>query len=391
MMLKSKTFQIILLACSMLLYFSTSIVFSAETELLTSVGLRQEYNTNIFYTRSDKTDDFITFLIPSLKLNYATEILDLSALARWDGLLYWDNSDQNRINQQYNLNGNYRLTERWSVSGLARYVRDSVQDSQLDETGSVERGLSDRERLNAGAGFDYAVSERTNIGADYDFQKTDYERSGSVDTTVNTARVFYRRRLIDQKSIISLFPEFAYGHSDDWDAYNSSLNVRWEHPFSETLDTSILAGLRNTHVDYKDDRDNSTNWGGIADMWLRKRGELTTGRLGFSNNLRTRENGEIINVSRLYTDVDHRLSRRFGVGFKGSIYYSNLIEDSPENDDDRWYFDVTPSAFYRLTERHLLRLSYSYNYQKLLDADDNSTVDRQRIWLQLTFNFPKTW
>ena len=299
--------------------------------------------------------------------------------------------DQNRINQRYGLEGSYRLTERWSVSANGRYVKDSVQDSQLDETGSVERGLSDRERLNVGAGLDYAISERTNIGADYDFQKTDYERSGSVDTTVNTVRVYYQRRLKNQKDIIRIFPQLTYGYSDDYDAYNSSLNVRWEHPFSETLDTSILAGVRNTHVDYDDDRDDTTNWGGVADMWLRKRGELTTGRIGFNNDLRTRENGEIINVSRLYTDVDHRLSRRFGVGFRGSIYYSNLIEDSPESDDDRWYFDVSPSAFYRLTENHILRLLYSYNYQKLLDEDEDDTVDRQRIWLQLTFNFPKTW
>ena len=128
-------------------------------------------------------------------------------------------------------------------------------------------------------------------------------------------------------------------------------------------------------------------------MWLRKRGELTTGRLGFSNNLRTRENGEIINVTRLYTDVDHRLSRRFGVGFRGSIYYSNLIEDSPETDDDRWYFDVSPSAFYRLTEDHILRLLYSYGKETFLDApgDEDDTRDRHRIWLQLTFRFPRTW
>jgi len=391
MMLKSKMSQIMLLACSILLYFSTTTVFSAKTDFLTSVGLRQEYNTNIYYTRSDKTDDFISHVIPALKLTYDTEIFNLSARADWDGWLFWDNSDQNRLNQRYGLNGAYRLTERWSVSADGRYVFDSVQDSQLDETGSVERGLSDRKRLNAGAGLDYAISERTNIGADYEFQKTDYSRNSSVDTNYNRVSVYYRRRLQNQKDVISIFPEFTYGTSDDWDAYNSSLNVRWEHPFSETLDTSVLIGVRNTDVNYDDDRDDSNNWGGLADMWLRKRGELTTGRIGFKNDLRTRENGEIINVSRLYTDVDHRLSRRFGVGFRGSIYYSNLIEDSPETDDDRWYFDVSPSAFYRLTVNHILRLVYSYNYQKLLDADDNDTVDRQRIWLQLTFNFPKTW
>ena len=94
-----------LLACSILLYFSTTMVFSAETELLTSVGLRQEYNNNIYYTRSDETDDFISQVIPSLSFTYATEIFNLSALADWDAFLFWDNTDQNRLNQRYGLNG----------------------------------------------------------------------------------------------------------------------------------------------------------------------------------------------------------------------------------------------------------------------------------------------
>jgi hypothetical protein len=391
MMLKSKMTPIMLLACSILLYFSTAIVFSAETKLSTSVGLRQEYNNNIFYTRTDETDDFISQVIPSLRLNYATEILKMSALARWDALLFWDNTNQNRLNQQYGLNGSYRLTERWSVSASGRYVFDSVQDSQLDETGSVERGLSDRERLNAGAGLDYAVSERTNIGADYNYEKTDFEKSSSVDTEAHGVRFFYQRRLQNQTDVITIFPRFVYAHSDDWDGYNSTLNFRWAHPFSETLDSSITVGARHSRVDYKDDRDDTDNWGGVADMWLRKRGELTTGRVGFSNRLRTRTNGEIVNVSRLYADIDHRLSRRFGVGLRGGVYYSNLIEDSPEDDDDRWYFNVSPSAFYRLTENHILRLLYSYDQETRLDAEDGRRRDRQRIWLQLTFNFPRMW
>ena len=391
MMIKSKMYQMMALACWILLCLSTGVVFSAETKLSTSLGLRQEYNDNILYNRSDEIDDFISYATPSFRLQHATELLKLSALASWRGWLFWDESDLNRVNQRYGLNGRYRLTERWSVSGLARYVKDSLQDSQLDETGSVALGLDDRERINAGAGLDYAISERSTIGSDYNFQKTNFEGRSRVDTEAHSVRAFYRRRLQNEKDVITIFPRFVWGNSDNYDAYSSTLNFRWQHPFSETLDTSITVGARYSRVDYDDDRDDTDNWGGVADMWLRKRGELTSGRLGFNNRLRTRTNGEIINVSRLYTDIDHRLSRRFGVGFRGSVYFSQLIEDSPENDDDRWYFDVSPSAFYRLTENHSLRLLYSYNYQKLLDADDNDTVDRQRIWLQLTFNFPEMW
>lgn len=264
-----------LLACWILLCFSTSMVFSAETKLLTSVGLRQEYNNNILYNRSDEIDDFISKVIPSLRLNHDTELLKLSALASWSGWLFWDNSDLNRLNQRYGLNGNYRIAERWSISASGRYVLDSTQDSQLDETGSVELGLKDRERLNAGTGLDYAVSERSTLGSDYNYQKTDFERKSSVDTEAHSVRFFYRRKLQNERDVITIFPRFVWGNTDDYDAYSSSLNFRWAHPFSETLDTSITVGVRHTRVDYDDERDDTDNWGGVADMWLRKRGELT--------------------------------------------------------------------------------------------------------------------
>ncbi len=391
MMLKLKMYQMMVSLCSILLCLSTGMVFAAETKLSTSLGLRQEYNDNVLYSRSDEIDDFVSYAIPSFRLTRTTELLELSALAIWSGWLFWDESDLNRVNQHYGLNGNYRLTERWSVSGLARYVKDSIQDSQLDETGSVDVGLDDRERINAGAGLDYAVSERSAIGSDYNFQKTNFEGRARVDSESHSVRFFYRRRLQNEKDVITIFPRFVWGDTENYDAYNTTLNFRWDHPFSETLDTSITVGVRNTHIDFKDDRDNTTDWGGVADMSLRKRGELTTGLIGFSNRLRPRTNGELINVSRLYTDIDHRLSRRFGIGFAGSVYFSQLIEDDPDDDDDRWFVRVSPSLFYRLTENHLLRLLYSYDWQKALDAEGDRTRDRQRIWLQLTFNFPKTW
>lgn len=307
-----------------------------------------------------------------------------------EGLIYWHNSDLNTINQRYRLASEYKLTERWSVTAGGRYLKDTTLDSQLEETGYVAQ-RQNRRRLNAGGGASYALSERSEIGADYGFQKTDYQSSSSVDTIYNTASVYYKRRLKNEKDVLSLFPEFTYGTSDDYDAYSTTLNFRWQHPYSETLDMSITAGLRNTYVDYKNDQGNTTNWGGVADMWLRKKGEVTVGRVGFSNQLRPISDGSIRNVARLYTDMDHRLSRRFGVGFRGGIYYSQLIKNKSQNADKRWYFDLSPSAFYRLTEQHILRLLYSYDKETLLDVSGDDTRDRHRVWLQLTFNFPNSW
>ena len=234
------------------------------------------------------------------------------------------------------------------------------------------------------------MTERSSLGSDYAYRRTDYQSSSNADTQANSVSVYYQRRLKNEIDTVRLFPRFGYVNSDDYDGYNTTLNVRWTHPFSETLDTSITAGLRHTYLDYKDGRGNKTNWGGVADMWLRKRGEVTTGRVGFNHDLQTLSDGSIRNVARLYTNLDHRLSRRFGLGFRGSVYYSKRIGQSSGN-SDTWYFDLSPSAFYLLTERHILRFSYSYNQQYQPDSNGDKTTDRQRVWLELAFNFPNEW
>ena len=229
-----KLLKKMLVALSTLLILSSSIALSAEVSLLTSVGLRQEYNDNILYTRSNEIDDFISYAIPSLDFDYRTEIFNISALAKLEGLLYWDNSDLNTINQRYELSSTYRLTERWSVSAEGFYIGDTTLDSQLEETGIV--GVrQDRDRFNAGAGLDYALSERINVGSDYSFQKTNYERRQSTDTEIHTVRAYYRRRLKNEIDVISLFPRVNYATSDDYDAYSSTLNVEGGNVFLKHL------------------------------------------------------------------------------------------------------------------------------------------------------------
>ena len=81
------------------------------------------------------------------------------------------------------------------------------------------------------------------IGFDYDYRKINYEREGSVDNELNSFRLTYNRLLSNQVDVFSIFPEFTYGTSDLWDAYNSSLNFRLTHRFDPTLRGSFRVGV----------------------------------------------------------------------------------------------------------------------------------------------------
>jgi hypothetical protein len=386
-MLKSRVLKKMLcMTLTFCTFFVTGEIY-AETNISPSLGLMQEYNDNIFFTRENKVDDSITRVIPAIRLNYATELLNLSGLALWDSYFYWDNNDLNYTIQNYVLDGKYRLTERWDISGNAGYLKDTTLDSELEDTGVV--GIrQDRERIDAGAETTYAVSERSSLGLGYDYRKINYQRPSSVDNELNRFRLTYNRRLANQIDVFSLFPEFTYGTSDQWDAYNYTLNFRWTHQFDPTLRSSFRIGPRFTQIDYKDERDDKNNWGGVLEAWIEKRGEVTVGRLNLSNRLQTRSNGEIVIVSRLLGDLDHRLTERLGIGFNGGLYYTRPIKELEPKEGDTWYYLLQPSLFYRLTENYLLRLLYSFD-QEIQPDFDNQRRNRQRIWLRLDFDFPR--
>jgi hypothetical protein len=359
----------------------------AETDINASIGLVQEYDDNIFFTRENEVSDSITHIIPAIGLNHATELFNFSALARWNSWLYWDNNDLNTTNQNYLVDGKYRLTERWSISGDAAYLKDTTLQSQLEETGIV--GIrQERERIDAGAGTAYNVSERSFIGFDYNYRKINYQQQFSVDNELNSFKLSYNRRLSNQVDVLSIFPEFTYGTSDQWDAYNYTLNFQLTHQFDPTLKSSFLIGPRFTQINYKDERDEQNNWGGVLEAWIEKKGEVTVGRLSLINRLATRSDGDIVNVARLLGDVDRRLTERFGVGFRGGLYYTRPIKDVAPKTGDYWYYILSPSLFYQLTENYVVRLLYSFDQQIQPDLD-NPRKNRQRIWLSIDFNFPK--
>ena len=325
MMSPKRLIKIILNITIFYLFVTPSPIF-AETNLYTFIGFEQEYNDNILFTRENEIGDFITHIIPALRLNHATELFNFYALASLDSYLYWDNNDLNTTNQNYVVNGKYRLTERWTISGDAGYLKDTTLNSQLEETGIV--GIRQkRERIDASAGTEYAVSEISSLGFDYDYRKINYEREFSVDNELNTFRLTYNRRLSNQVDVFSIFPQFTFGVSDLWDAYNSSLNFRLIHQFNPTLKGLFSIGVRNTQINYKDERDNSNNWGGVVEAWIEKKGEVTVGRVTLSNRLETRANGDIDNVSRLLCKVDRLLAVRFGIGFNGGLYYTRPIRE----------------------------------------------------------------
>jgi len=392
-MVSNKKFSIVFF-CQFLIISFLSVPFIAVAKDVTvtpSVTLAGAYDDNVTFTRTDEISDYLGIFSPALTLDYASELFKMSGSGRVDFLRYAQENDLNYERQFYKLNGDYRFAERWKFTGDFAYTKDTTLDSELEETGIVyER--EDRERFNAGAGFSYKISELSNMGAKYAYSNTDYDEEGLEDYDYNSISLSYNRLFNDGIDTFTVAPGYTRGSSDVSDVDGYRLNFGWTHLPSETYRLRIILGVRYTEQDYKDDRDDTSNWGGLADINLQKKGELYSVLIGFASDAYYRPDAnDLSQVYKIYCNLTRRITERFSTGVNSRLSLAQPDDPAAQNDEDIWYFVVTPSLTYRLTEKHFLKLSYSYQQEYDKNIEDDRRRERNRVWLSLNFRFPKKW
>jgi hypothetical protein len=360
---------------------------AAEITVIPYASLRVEYDDNIDFNEKNETGDFSGSAIPGLRFNYLTELLEFNAYGEVDFKRYFDETDFNRTNQLYGVDSKYQMLERLYLTGQFEFKKDETIDSQLEETGRVFR-RDRRERYTADGGMRYQISELSEIGPNFFYEKTNYSSEEDDDYDLYRISLSYLKRFQNERDEILLRPSLTKYESDTQDADGYRLEIGWKRILSETVTSDILVGARYTQIDRKDRNSTDSNWGGVGRIDLTKKGETFLGKIGYSHDIRSNTEGEIIEVDKLYLNVDKKIFERFGVKFNGSGYYSR--QESGDKEKVR-YFILTPALYYMLTEEHSLDVSYSYQNQVELDEPGNPETQRNRVWVGLNLKFPKKW
>ena len=361
---------------------------AGDVTLVPSINLKGEYNDNVTFTRTNKKDDYLATVSPALTLDYVTEAVKLESKIILDVDRYADEKDLDTDRQRYVLNGGYQLKERWGVSGNLSYIKDTTLESELEETGIVNV-RADRQRYNAGAGLSYQISEVSNMGIDYAYSRTDYDWPWYEDYDTDSISLSYNREFNNKLDVFTVQPRWSQRDSEVSQADDYGLSLGWTHQFSETFRLRAFLGGRYTEQSFNDGRQSDETWGGVADISLRKTGVVSSMDIGYSRNINNSTEGEQIEVDRIYCSFRQRVVRRLGVAFSGSLYFTR--SESEFYNEDRRYFELTPSLYYQITENHSLNLAYSYSqeYDKMLTTDREA--ERNRVWISLNFRFPKKW
>ena len=90
------------------------------------------------------------------------------------GLAYMQNSDLDRINQYYYINGNHKATPRLSLSLLSSYITDSTNYAELQTSGALIASIL-RTAITVNPGMSYLFTERLSTSVGYGFNMVDYQ------------------------------------------------------------------------------------------------------------------------------------------------------------------------------------------------------------------------
>ena len=360
-----------------------------DVTITPSIALRTLYDDNLDFEEKNEKDSFGANTVPSLTLDYASELLQLSLIGEVDVIKYFTETDFDRTNQLYGIDGQYQMFPRWRFTGDFEYRRDETIDTVLEETGqSFERRRVTT--YDSRAGLFFQLTELSDIGFDIDYRKRDYSSNQDTDFDRYTFSLPYTKRFSSERDIVALVPSYSFFDSDDSeDAVDYRLEIQWERQISETLTSTVNAGGRFTDIEQEDGSSDS-NWGYIGKLGLRKQTETFTGAIEASRDIRANTDAEIVEVNRLRLSANKLLSERFGFNFSGSAYYTDT-ESTDTKNEKTTFFQLSPALYYMLTENHYLELNYQYQNKRELDEPGNPVTERNSVWLGLVLNFPKKW
>jgi hypothetical protein len=381
------------IGCSLAIVFAlisfSQHVWAKDVTITPAFSLKSVYDDNLDFSNKDEKDSFGANAVPSLTLNYDSELLKFLLIGEVDVIKYYTESDYDRTNQLYGFDGQYRMAPRWEFTGNFQYRRDETIDSVLEETGQA----FERRRVttyDSGAGLFFQLTELSDIGVETEYRKRDYSSDQDTDFDRYTFSLPYRKRFGNQRDVVTLGPAYTIFDSDGArDAKDYRFEILWDRKINETLNSIIGAGARYTDID-NDDGSSNGNWGYLGRVGLEKKTEAFSGRILAERDIRANNDAEIVEVNRLILRADKRLRERFGFRFYGSGYYTDTEHNEAKN-EKTVYFELKPSLYYLLTENHYLELAYQYQNERELDRPGNPVTQRNRAWLGIVLQFPKKW
>ncbi len=374
----------------------------ATTEASGSLFTQVKYDTNVNFSSSNDLEDWIYELLPKFTLRNFTETSNLWVSAGFRAQKYNTEDQLDCLDQKYQLEGSYNLTERFSFGISGRYSLDTTLDQELEEGGYILT-RSRRKLYRISPSIRWNSSERTSWTFSTDSYHVNYQNDYYSDYSTFYATLGCTHFLSDQTTYLIVQTsagtiDFQEGNSRTYD-----INLGIGKSFTERLSGEVLLGINYTKsrqrvvvgwneyiiwpsleivrepvIETKTYYD--TGWIGAGKLkWLWETGGIN---LSATRNVSGSAYGQTTTRSRLTTIVRQNLSERLFLSTY--ISYSKVeFENSLYNYSDYDTFDINQGIGFRITPNTTISLYYRYSEQSY-DKSSNTAV-RHQVYLRLNF------
>ena len=228
-----------------LVSFAESAVFTIKPSLLIS----EEYNDNIFLERRDKSDDYITRLMPSITLNYETGLWKWDVKYTLDYRYYVKNSIEDDLT--HNLEAETRLEllkERLFVIVRDEYSRVSLDVTRDFTRESLFLNQSDRNIFTLNPYFILRPSQVITVTTGYEYVNTWYEEDIAIDRIDNIAYIKSTYEL-SPRLILNAGYRFTQEENDVEDYTKNDIYIGSKYEYAEG--SFLFFTLGHSWLDYE--------------------------------------------------------------------------------------------------------------------------------------------
>jgi polysaccharide biosynthesis protein VpsM len=344
----------------LILVFSQT-AFALEYTGKLSLSLSEEYDDNIFLTRSDKVDDFITYISPGIGLSLRSQTSQLSLNYIPTFSFYSNNSDLNETSHQFTATGNFALSEKASAELTHTFIKSSETQDFVDiaDIGPITRRIE--KRLNIfNTNFTYQLTQHIDYTLGIRYSDLDYPEPdlSEVKTYSGNMRIAYR---FSESLSFSAGGNFVkYDYRPDSDATMQEYTAGLTYRFNPAYSISITGGPSITKIEDTGETDTGYG-GGIALTRTDERGSAT---LAVRQTIIAGvESGEPLTSREAALRITRELTPRWNITLSGSYNkYESVENDTTDEDVVRLGGSIT----YSLSPWANLSLNYSFS-----DHEDN--------------------
>ena len=393
---------------------------AAEWSAEPRISLRTGYNDNILLTTAEHDSVWETDLIPAVKFGVEKENQGLfgdasASIRRFTGGSGSESSG-NLDREDYYLKTNaYHNTPRNSFKANLDYSQDSLQDSELDQTGNVISQLATRERITLGPSWETALNERTRLELGFQYTDVSYSDDPGVTDLVTYNYDVFSSSLIhqlsprDQATLSASYSSF----KPDTDLNSDTLSIQAgiSRNFSETLVASFLAGVRETTSDsitgtcilpiftfpnclfgvQSISTEENKTTGSVFSFSISK--TLETGSLGMAISRATNPSsqGDLLDTTRFILSGEHKFTEKLTSSLRLEYTENETIVNKaglePDQSTEKFY-RIQPKLSWQWQREWVLAGQYEYAEN---ENSNSATATRNAFYLTLTYHPTKLY